>query len=120
MKAMAIKMKTYVGEVNIVNNDDLRKRILNIMLMSLGALALCYVFILGNMIFNIVQRKTFESNARSLSNEVGQLELSYLSESNKIDLVFAQSMGFKEIKAKFATRKPIEHNSLGSIKVTGN
>jgi hypothetical protein len=35
--------------------------------------------------------------------------------SNKIDLGFSYSLGFKEAKTKFATRK-----SLGSIKVVSN
>jgi hypothetical protein len=120
MKAIAIKMRTYVVGVNIVDNNDLNKRVLHAMLLALGVLALSYVLILGSMVFNIVERRALEVSARTLSNEVGELELSYLSASKEVDIAYAQSLGFKETKAKFATRKPSIHNSLGSIKATNN
>jgi hypothetical protein len=56
-----------------------------------------------------------EADARKLSNEVLELELTYLDKSNKIDFALAESLGFKETKANFATRK-----SLGSIKFAKN
>lgn len=115
MTTQILKLKTYSGSMSIVNNNDLQRRILNFMLLFLGALALCYVLILGNMIFNIVERKALEADARILSNEVGDLELTYLSVSDKVDLTLAQSMGFKEIKAGFANR-----TSLGSLKIATN
>ena len=116
MKTIAIKMKSYATNVNIVNNNDLSKRILNIMLWSLGALALCYVLFLGTMVFNIIGRKALEVSTRSLTNEVGDLESQYFSASNKIELSLAESMGFKEINNKqYAVRK-----NLGSLKIASN
>lgn len=115
MRTAAIKMKTYARSVNIVDNSDLNKKLLNMVLFSFGAIAVFYVLILGNMVFNIVERKSLEADARNLSNEVRDLELSYLSMSDKVDLELSKSLGFKEVKAKFATRK-----SLGSIKVVNN
>ncbi len=85
------------------------------LLVSFGALGLFYVLILGSMTFNIIERKSLEANARVLSNEVLGLELSYLELSSGIDLNFAQSLGFKESRVNFATRK-----SLGSIKFAKN
>lgn len=116
MKDIAIKIKTYTGEVNIVDSNDFRRKILNAMLAGLGALVLCYVFILGSMVFNIVERKGLETNARALSNEVGGLELTYLALSNKIDLGYSHSLGFSEAQVKFATRQSL----LGSVKVASN
>ena len=115
MKTIAIKMKTYATGVNIVNNSNLESRMLNLIFAFFGLLALCYVLILGNMIFNILQRKTVESDVRTLSNEVGNLEVQYLSMSDKVDLAYAESIGFKQAKIKFATRK-----SLGSLKIQSN
>jgi hypothetical protein len=115
MKAIAIKIKTYAEGVNIIDSNDLRRRILHTMLASLGGLALCYVFLLGSMVFNIVERKGLETDARAVSNKVGELELIYLSLSNKIDLNLSHSLGFSETQAKFATRK-----SLGSVKIANN
>ena len=115
MKTIAIKMKNYATTVNVANNSNPERRILNIMLLSLGALALLYVLFLGNMVFNIVERRVSETNARSLSNEVSNLESQYFSMSNKVDLKLAESMGFKEIQKSYAVREPI-----GSIKLEKN
>ncbi|MCX6751483.1 MAG: hypothetical protein NT161_01805 [Candidatus Nomurabacteria bacterium] len=115
MKQASLKLKSYANNVNIIDNGNLQKRILDIMLWTLGALILCYVFFLGNMVFNIVERKALEERALTLSNEVGNLELEYLSVSQKVDLNLAYSLGFKEIKKTFAARK-----ALGSINIAKN
>ena len=52
MTQVAIKMKRYASNVNIVNNNNLERRILNTMFLTLGFLALGYVLLLGNTIFN--------------------------------------------------------------------
>ncbi len=87
MKQASLKLKSYASNVNIVDNGNLQKRILNIMLWTLGTLALLYVFLLGNMVFNIIGRRTLETRALTLSNDVGSLELEYLSLSQKVDLI---------------------------------
>ncbi|MBY0376920.1 hypothetical protein K2P96_03025 [Patescibacteria group bacterium] len=119
MRQVSLKLKTYAGSLNgrvaIVNNGNLQRRILHIMLLSLGVLACLYVVMLTTMVINIVERKTLESRARSLTNEVSGMELSYLTMSNKIDPALGLSLGFKEEPVKFATRK-----SLGSVKITNN
>jgi hypothetical protein len=115
MKQVSLKLKSYANNVNIIDNGNLQKRILGMMLWTLGILALFYVFLLGNMVFNIVERKTLKTYAHTLSNEVGNLEQEYLSMSQKVDLNLAYSLGFKEIKTKFATRK-----ALGSISIAKN
>lgn len=115
MRQVALKIKNYAGSVDIVNNNNLQRRILNIALSSLGALAVFYVLLLGNMVFNIVERKSLETNLRTLSSEVAELELTYLSISNTVDSNLGLSLGFKEQPATYATRK-----SLGSVKLTKN
>jgi hypothetical protein len=94
------------------NNIEVEKVILHSMLSVIGGLAILYVLILGNMVFNIVQRKALEKEALALSNEVGSLELSYLSLSGSIDVALSSSMGFKEIQPTFATRASLR--PLGS------
>lgn len=91
------------------------------MLFSLVVLALLYVLLLGNMVFNILERRTFEADARALSNEIGELELVYLSMSSEVDLNLGQAMGFKEIKPKFAVRKSFGSlDAFPSIKLVKN
>ncbi len=114
MRTMSIKPKMHTMSINIANNN-LERQVLNIVLWFLVALAACYVFFLANMVFNIVERKSLEAEANTLSNQVQDLELQYLSVSNKVDLNLAKSMGFQETKTKYATRE-----YLGSIKLAKN
>jgi hypothetical protein len=106
MKDINSKLKIHMNNVNVMNNN-MENIMLRFILGSFGVLALVYVFVLCNMVSNIVVRKSMEAEARILSNEVGALELSYLSMSSNIDLNLASSMGFKESKITFATRKAI-------------
>ena len=115
MKKVAKQVKIYANNVNIVDNNNLQKRIFYMLLVSFGVLAICYVLILGNIIFNIVERQNLGVQTKNLSNEVGNLELKYLAMSNQIDLALSQEMGFKETQTNFAIRK-----SLSAAKFTTN
>ena len=115
MKKTAIKMRNYAENVNIVNNNNLSKKLFKMLVCSFGVLAISYVIILGNVVFNIVERQSLGAEAKALSNEVGDLELNYLAISNKIDLAMGHDMGFKETKTQFATRE-----SLSALKFTSN
>jgi hypothetical protein len=115
MKAIGIKIKSYAENINIVEDGNLAARTLYIVFIASIVLGLSYVMILGTMVFNIVERRALESKIHTLSSEVSDLELSFLSLSNDIDLNYSHSMGFREPDVKFATRK-----ALGSIKVNKN
>lgn len=115
MKAISLKIRNYAGGISIVEDGNLASRILSSILISTGVLALCYVVILGTMVFNIVERRNLESKIRTLSGEVGQLELDFLALSNNIDLNFSRAMGFEEPEVKFAPRKRV-----GSVKMDKN
>lgn len=84
----------------------------NVFLLVSSAIAVSFAFYLvfvGVTIVNIVDRKNIESGNRTLSSKVSGLELSYLSESNKIDLNLAYSIGFEDAtNAIFASNVPIE------------
>ncbi len=104
----------YVSSVGIVNNN-IEKLALKLITWSFGAFALLYILFLGNMVINIVERRSFETEARSLSSEVGDLELIYLSMSKDIDLTLSYSMGFKETKTTFANRKSLSSAGFNSV-----
>ncbi len=102
------------NSISIINHNAPRLA-LHFIIWFFGALAIWYVLLLSNMVFNIVERRALETKVRTLSSEVGDLELAYLSASNNVNLEFSHSIGFKEVKAKFTTRK-----SLGSINLAEN
>jgi hypothetical protein len=95
-----------------------------VLLSGLLVCSLLYVLFLGNMVSNIVARRSLEVQARNLSSEVGNLELTYLSMSSGIDLAFSYDKGFKETKINFATRKSLGLGStsapISNIKNTQN
>ena len=123
MRQATLKLKTSIqnasNNISITNNHlEMRKILLNTMLFVLSGLAFWYVLILGNMVFDIVQRKTLEKEMLALSNDVGQLELSYLSTAGRMDASLSGELGLKEIKPTYATRKSL--NSLGALSLGNN
>jgi hypothetical protein len=121
MKQATIQLKNRIQNVNITNNNiEAGRIILSAMLTTLALLALLYFLILGNMVFSIVQRKALEKQELSLSSDVGNLELSYLSVSNNVDIALSSSMGFKATQINYAVRKSLGFNTsdgfLGSLK----
>lgn len=130
MRQATLQLKTRINNVNIMNNNiEIERNILNTMIFIFVALVIFYVLILGNMVFSIVARKTLEKEITVLSGEISKLEVSYLAISNSIDMNLSSTMGFKEIKPTFATRKSLGYdstgevigfNSLGNIKFTNN
>ncbi len=126
MREINLKSNIYAKSASILNNSA-EKYILNIIFFSFGVLALLYILFLGNMVKNIIDRRSFEIDARSLSSEVQNLEVVYLSMSNNIDLALSYSMGFKSFektKITFATRKSLSYISkdepFGNIKIVQN
>ena len=108
MKKVNQKIKNYTANVNVVNNNNLQKKMAHFMVTAFLGLALCYLLILINMVWDIVDRKAFQAEAFNLSSQVGQLELKYLTLSDKIDVGMSKEMGFREVKPSFATpSKPI-------------
>jgi len=100
-----------MSQAEIIRDNDASRRILHTMLAAFGTLAFVYIFILGSMVLNIIERKALEREAAALSNEVGGMELVYLSLSSKVNLELSYSMGFKEAKPVFATRRSLGFNT---------
>lgn len=109
MRQLSSKLNIYVRSISIINNN-IDKMIFNIVIGAFGVLALLYVLFLVSMVKDIIERRSFEADARLLSGEVRDLEVKYLAMSNSIDLDLSLSMGFKEAKTTFAT-----HKSLGFV-----
>ena len=89
------------------------------MVLILAGLGLSYVLILGNMVFNIVERRGLDKEALTLSNEVGNLELSFLSLSGSVNSTLSSSMGFKEARVNFATRQSLGYSTTLGRSSTG-
>ena len=115
MRQASLKLKSYAGSLQIIDNSDLGQKALNFILVSFVLMALFYILILGNITFNIIERRSFEAQARNVSNEVLKLELTYLKLSETVDQNLARQMGFREAQASFTAEK-----SLGSVTDVAN
>jgi len=84
----------------------------------LSILAFFYVLFLGNVVWNIVERKSFEKEVLALTSEVGNLELEYLAVLKKVDFDLARSLGFKEVATtNFVTRKVLSSTIIANNEI---
>ena len=90
-------MTTYLEQLNI-------KKINIILLFVLTGLFLSYMYMVGNVIFDVVAQKETELSNRTLMSEISSLELGTLSIQNNLNISFAKSLGFVESTPRFATR----------------
>lgn len=119
MRQASLKLKSYAGNLQIIDNSDLGRKTLHFILVSFGILAVFYIIILGNITFNIIERRSADAAARALSNEVLELELAYLKLAEKVDQNLAREMGFQEAALSFTAEKSLGHATgepLGGIK----
>lgn len=79
---------------NIVEDYEARKRIFRGLLCSFGTLFLVYIYLIGSITFNVLSRKSLESEIRDLNSKVGELELASLNLVNDIDIERGIAMGF--------------------------
>ncbi len=112
MNNINLKINKYGNNIAAIDSFNLNSRILKSIFYAFGALALVYVFILGNMVTNIIERRTLEIEARDLSNTISALELEYLEKGSAIDLDYSHSLGFQDTKVFYATRLNLDNVKL--------
>jgi hypothetical protein len=90
---------------DIVGNSDTQRSLFRILITGIIVLSVVYVYLIGTITFNVLARKSLESQARTLGSHISELELTYLNTTNKIDKSYAMSKGFIDMnKNIFATR----------------
>jgi len=120
MKQISSKLNMYTKGVSVMHGN-IERAILNIIIFSSITLVFLYMIFLGTMVKNIIERRSFEADARNLSSEVRDLEATYLSMSSNVDLALSYSLGFQEVKTTFTTRKSLGFGqNLDSVKTAQN
>ena len=93
-------MKKYAIQINnrtfTVVEGQIERATFNFLVSVLAVSFISYVLFVGMTILNVVDRKNLGNDNMALKSTVTDLELSYLSETKKIDLNMAYSMGFKD------------------------
>jgi hypothetical protein len=90
---------------DIVQNHDTQRVIFRVLVGSLLALSIVYVYLIGSITFNVLARKSLDNTVRQVGSHISTLELTYLAKANEIDKNYAASLGFVETNANiFAMR----------------
>jgi hypothetical protein len=105
MQKASQKIKSYANAVDLSNNYMLRVKILRSLFVATLLCVLMYLFFIGNIIFNVLERNAYEGRVRTLSSEVAELELAYLDATQRVDLEYSYSLGFLQVEKNFATRR---------------
>ncbi len=99
-------------KTNIVNNNDLEKRVFKIVALSFGIVAILYIYFLAHTVFNVLAKKNLEVKMKSVATDVSNLELQYMSKDNSVDMSYAKGLGFVESSAtSFANRENVALSS---------
>ena len=94
---------------DIRENINTQKIIFKILISSSIVLFAGYVYLIGSITFNVIARKSLENSMANLTNDVNQLEITYLDNLNKIDKEYAFSRGFVETKPNIFVSRSINH-----------
>jgi len=91
--------------IDIVKNGKTQIILFRVFLYSLIVLFCVYIYLIGSITFNVLASKSLSNTVSTLSHNVNQSELEYLTISNKIDKNYALSIGFVDVNHNlFATR----------------
>lgn len=90
---------------NIANDGSLRRRIFRVLLSSIVVLSICYIYLIGSITFNVIARRSLETNANEINSRVGQLELQAIAIGNSIDVSFGKEHGYTEAKGTIFANK---------------
>ena len=96
----------------VADNSHLQKRLFWAVTGTFMILLAFYIFFVSQTVFNIVARRSAESEIRTIASNTSNLEVEYMSLSKNIDLNLASSLGFNESRnIYFASRR----SAVGSL-----
>jgi hypothetical protein len=97
---------------NIVENTKTQKILFNILISSTLVLCLVYGYLIVSMTFNIIARKSLEKNLATLTNEVNDLNITYINNINEINKEYALSKGFVDAPQNIFVSRNINHIAI--------
>jgi len=98
-------MRTKVKQLN----NNFEKEMFWGLLTMLVIASFLYAYFVNSTILNIVERKDINKEMVFLSSDVSEMEMEYFALSNKIDLPYIYSLGFKDASSytSYASRKAL-------------
>ena len=104
--------KTKAITNDIVRNTSTQRIIFRILLGSIIALSVVYVYIIGSITFNVIARKSLDNTARVLGSDISEKELTYLNNINQVNKEYATTLGFVDIKSNIFATRSITHVAM--------
>ncbi len=96
-------MNEVVKKINVV---QLERNFFWGLLITLIFSVILYSFFVNQIVLNIVERENLENDIVALSSKISGFEFNYIALKNDIDIDYAHSIGFVDVKnVKFASRR---------------
>ncbi len=96
--------KTQQITADIMQNANTKRTIFRVLVTGISVLSIVYIYLIGSITFNVLARKSLDVTIRTTGAHIGELELTYLNTTYKIDKNFAFEKGFVDIHSPlFAT-----------------
>lgn len=95
-----------------INNNYTEKKIAKTILWLIGLAVMVYAVLIAMATFSVVKRISFETKTKQLVSEINNLELSYLEQSEALDMMYAQANGFHDVnKTTFVAVPSVAYNA---------
>ena len=97
---------------DITQNMNTQKVLFRVLISGAIVLSVVYFYLIGSITFNVIARKTLETNVSDLTSQVNQLEIVYLSKVNQADKEYALANGFVDISNNIFATRDINHVAI--------
>jgi len=97
---------------DISQNINTQIMLFRVLVIGSAMLFIVYIYLVGSITFNVIARKSLENTVVTLTNQVNNLELTYLNNINKIDKEYALSNGFVEVHKNIFAARDINHVAI--------
>ncbi len=97
---------------NTIQHPTFTHTFLKGLMSTFCVLSVVYMYFLGTIIVNIINRKTVDQEIRTLTSDIGTLELRFLSRTRELDLAYAQTRGFVEPQKIYFAQKVTAEKGL--------
>ena len=94
------------NKIEKLNINNLKKKLFWFLTVSLFFSIIFYTYLVNQTVLNIVERENIQDEITTLNSKISELEFRYIALKNNINLEYAHSLGFVNVKnVKFASRK---------------
>ncbi len=90
-------MKTRTSQAIALSNNYSEKRIAKSIMWGIGLMVALYAVFVSMATFSVVKRIALETKTKQLVSEINNLELAYLEQSESLDMIYAATLGFKDV-----------------------